>query len=280
MKKIGFCFTGEGARGAIQSGIAKSLGDNGIIADFTAGISSGSICAAAYAHLGHSESTIIWSNIRNILSVFSINYFFLHKTGVLNQKPMEKIVRDILNKNKHPICESLVCRMNILDGRLEYISNIQNTIKEFEEAILGSVAISGLVQDRNGWVDAGSRQIAPIQKCIDAGCDEIYLILGRPLLLTIWNKPKGFLSPIFMGLRALEINLFEILYRDLEDWLGESSKYDRKKININIVEPTMLFYENTDFYRCKDGVQMGYNNYIIKDSETLHNSFMNYGKIL
>ena len=33
-KKIGFCFTGEGARGSIQSGIALSLSLKGIKTDF------------------------------------------------------------------------------------------------------------------------------------------------------------------------------------------------------------------------------------------------------
>jgi predicted acylesterase/phospholipase RssA len=275
MKKIGFCFTGEGARGSIQAGIALSLCERGILADYTIGISSGSICSAAYSHLGPEGLVDLWANIKNIFSVFGLNYTFLWNSGLLNQKPMEKIVTKAL---KNPAtCESVVCRMNILDGYLEYVSNKDSDIEKFKEAILASVAISGLVQDRNGWVDAGSREIAPIKKCINSGCTEVYLILGRPLFLSKWPKvPRGFLSPLLMGLRALEINLFEILLRDLEGWLGDSQKYDKNKININIVEPTEVFFENTDFYMSKPGTLLGQKNYIIRDSEELNYMFNKY----
>jgi|688.fasta_scaffold02596_12 predicted acylesterase/phospholipase RssA len=275
MKKTGFCFTGEGARGSIQAGIALSLYEKGVVADYTIGISSGSICSAAYSHLGPNGLVNLWADIKNIFSVFGLNYSFLWKSGLLNQKPMEKIVIKAL---KNPAtCESVVCRMNILDGYLEYVSNKSSDLNTFKEAILGSVAISGLVQDRNGWVDAGSREIAPIEKCVNSGCTDVYLILGRPLFLSKWNRiPNGFLSPLLMGLRALEINLFEILVRDLEGWLGNSTKYDRDKININIVEPTEVFFENTDFYMAKTGTVLGQKNYIIRDSEELNYIFKKY----
>ena len=74
MGKIGFCFTGEGARGSIQSGIALGLYNNGIKADYTIGVSSGSICSAAYSYLGAQGLTEMWRDIDNIFSVFSLNF--------------------------------------------------------------------------------------------------------------------------------------------------------------------------------------------------------------
>jgi predicted acylesterase/phospholipase RssA len=109
--KIGFCFTGEGARGSIQSGIALGLHKQGIDADFTIGISSGSICAASYAYLGPQGVSDMWSDIKNIFDVFGFNYNFFWKSGLLNQKPMEKIVRKAVQNQ--PICESVVVRMKI-----------------------------------------------------------------------------------------------------------------------------------------------------------------------
>ena len=147
--KIGFCFTGEGARGSVQAGIALGLHNEGINADFTIGVSSGSICAASYAYLGPKGLVDMWSDISNIFDVFSFNYDFLWKRGVLNQRPMEKIVQKAM-QNK-PLCESMVVRMNIEDGRMEYVSNKSVDSKEFAEAVLGSVAITALVEDRNGW---------------------------------------------------------------------------------------------------------------------------------
>jgi len=101
---IGFCFTGEGARGSIQAGIALGLYKQGIKADYTIGISSGSICSASYSHLGPEGLAEMWSKINGIFDVFGINYNFMWKTGLLNQKPMEKIVYSAVKND--PICES------------------------------------------------------------------------------------------------------------------------------------------------------------------------------
>ena len=78
---IGFCFTGEGARGSVQSGIALGLHKKGINADFTIGISSGSICAASYAYLGPQGVADLWSNISSVFDVFGFNFGFLCTTS-------------------------------------------------------------------------------------------------------------------------------------------------------------------------------------------------------
>lgn len=264
-KKIGFCFTGEGARGSIQAGIALGLYKQGIKADYTIGISSGSICAASYAYLGPQGLADMWSNIKNIFSVFGFNFNFLFKTGLLNQKPMQKIVKNAL-KNQ-PICESTVCRMNIETGEMQYVTNSSCSLSEFEDAVLGSVAITALVEDRNGWVDAGSRQMAPLEQCIEAGCDEIYVIMGRPCFIEPWKKPKGFLPAAKMGFRALDISLFEIMYRDIFSCIREEGDPKFKNINIHLVEPSEHFFETVEFNKCKEGVKFGEKNYFIRDKK-------------
>lgn len=270
-KKIGFCFTGEGARGSIQAGIALGLFNQGIKADYTIGISSGSICSASYAYLGPKGLANMWSNIRNIFSVFGLNYNILFKTGLLNQKPMEKIVNESL-KNE-PICESTVCRMNIETGEMQYVSNKTSSLEEFKEAILGSVAITALVEDRDGWVDAGSRQLAPLEQCIEAGCDKIYVIMGRPSFIEPWKKPKGILKQLKMGFRALDISLFEIMYRDIFSCIRDENDPRFKNVDIHLVEPTELLFESVDFNKCKDGVAFGENNFFIRDKKGIRKLF-------
>lgn len=269
MSKVGFCFTGEGARGAIQSGIALSLHNKGIDADFTIGISSGSICSASYAYLGPEGLANMWRNVKNIFDVFGINYNLLGKTGLLNQKPMEKIVYNSIKNS--PICESVVVRMNIEDGFMDYVSNKHVDSKEFAEAVLGSVAITALVEDRNGWVDAGSRQLTPLKECIEYGCDEIYVIMGRPLYLPNWKKPRGLFNLIQMAFRALDISLYEIMIRDINMCLRKDADPDYKNIDVFLVEPKGLFYESVDFKKCKSGVDYGLNNYHIYDKKALKN---------
>lgn len=261
--KVGFCFTGEGARGSIQAGIALGLHNEGIDADFTIGISSGSICAASYSYLGPKGLADMWSDVSNIFDVFGFNYNFFWKTGLLNQKPMEKIVQKAIRNE--PICESVVVRMNIEDGRMEYVSNKLVQPQEFGEAVLGAVAITALVEDRNGWVDAGSRQLAPLEQCIEAGCNDIYVIMGRRFAIDDWKKPDGFMKAIKMAYRALDISLNEIMMRDINKCLKNEGEFGYRGINIRLVEPNETLFQTVEFNKCKDGVNYGLENYSVSD---------------
>lgn len=263
MSKVGFCFTGEGARGSVQSGIALGLERMGIRADFTIGISSGSVCSASYAHLGPQGMSEMWSSIKNIFDVFGLNWRMLWSRGILTQKPMERIVRKaVMNP---PICESVVTRMNIRDGRMNYVSNKECSPEEFAEAVLGSVAITALVEDRDGWVDAGSRQLAPLEQCIDAGCKEIYVIMGRRFEIDNWEMPSGFLCSAKMGFRALDISLNEIMMRDINKCLRNEGEPGYKGVNIHLVEPNETPFESVEFNRCAEGVRYGLENFSMSD---------------
>lgn len=268
--KIGFCFTGEGARGAIQAGIVQGLNDLNIKPDITIGISSGSICSASYAYLGPTGLVDLWSNVKNIFSVFGLNFNILMKTGLLNQKPMEKIVLSAMRNN--PICESLVCKMNIETGEMKYVSNRQVEIDYFMESVLASVAITGLVEDRQGWVDAGSRQLAPLKQAIELGCNKIYVIMGRPFSLSEWSKPTGFFKNAKMAFRALDISLHELMTRDINEFL----KNKNLKCEIFLVEPTSFFYDSVEFNKCNEGVKLGRNNFTILDKREIKKLLTNY----
>lgn len=271
MSKIGFCFTGEGARGSVQAGIALGLHKEGIDADFTIGISSGSICAASYAYLGPQGLADMWSEISGIFDVFGFNWNFAWKNGLLNQKPMEKIVRKAI-KNK-PICESVVVRMNIQDGYMDYVSNTANTPEYFGEAVLGAVAITALVEDRGGWVDAGSRQLAPLEQCIEAGCNEIYVIMGRKFQIDEWSMPTGFMKAIKMAYRALDISLNEIMMRDVIKCLKNEGEVGYRGINIHLVEPKETYFQTVEFQKCKEGVLYGMENYTKNNKKGLIKMF-------
>lgn len=275
MTKVGFCFTGEGARGAIQAGIAYGLAQHGIMADFTAGISSGSICAAAYAHLKPSGLYDLWHNIKGVTSVFGINWWKLPCVyGLCNQKPMEKIVKAAVQNE--PICESVVARMHIETGTMDYVSNKKVSRDDFAEAVLGSVAITALVEDRNGWVDAGSRQLAPVSLCVDAGCTDIYIITGRPMRILDWKKPRGLLKIPAMAFRAFDISLFEIAMRDINYWVGPDAPDSAKDLNITVVQPTRLLYENIEFNKCAEGAAWGRYNYMGHKKAELKMHFCRY----
>jgi predicted acylesterase/phospholipase RssA len=265
---IGFCFTGEGARGSIQAGMALALHNQGIDADFVIGISSGSCCSVGYSFGGPEGLSNLWSNINTLFSVFSINWNCAWKRGLLNQKPAEKIMAELVKQT--PICEGVVSRLNIVTGEIQYVSNKQVSPEEFAEAALGGFAITALVQDRNGWVDAGSRQMAPLKQCIDAGCDEIYVILGRPLDYTgCWQLPSGFLSALQMGYRALDLSLYELMLRDLSSCLKKNGDPGFKNIPIHVMSSKTLFCDSIEFRKCKAGVQYGLTEWQITEEKAL-----------
>lgn len=263
VSRVGFCFTGEGARGSVQAGIALGLERLGIKADFAIGISSGSICASSYSYLGAEGMADMWSSIRNIFDVFGVNWGAVWKRGLLNQKPMEKIVRSAV-KNA-PICESVVARMNICDGSMDYVSNMSCSPEEFAEAVLGSVAITALVEDRDGWVDAGSRQLAPLEQCIDAGCKEIYVIMGRRFMIEEWKMPSGLFPAAKMAFRALDISLSEFMLRDINKCLRNEGEPGYKGISIHLVEPNETIFESVEFRKCRRGVEYGIENFSVSD---------------
>jgi predicted acylesterase/phospholipase RssA len=267
MSKVGFCFTGEGARGSVQAGIALGLHNEGINADFAIGISSGSICAASYSYLGPKGLADMWSDVSNIFDVFGVNWTFPWRRGLLNQRPMERIIKKAMKND--PICESVVVRMNIQDGRMEYVSNKSCSSDDFMEAVLGAVAITALVEDRNGWVDAGSRQLAPLEQCIEAGCDDIYVIMGRKFNIEEWKMPGGFMSAIQMAYRALDISLNEIMMRDISKCLKNEGEFGYKGINIHLVEPLETPFQTVEFNKCRYGVSYGMDNYTRSDRRGL-----------
>lgn len=258
-KKVCFCYSGEGARGSIQAGITKSLITQGIIPDITIGVSSGSVCASSYSYLGADGLLSLWSSINSVLDVFGLNYNFLWKSGFLNSKPLQKKVKSIVNDE--PLCESIVSKLNIETGEIRYVSNKSNSKEEFIDSVVASISITTLVEDKDGWVDAGSRVLAPIDRAVALGCSDIYIITGRPMQLSQWNKPTGWLSLFKFGLRALDISLYELMIRDINNWINNPDKIIENKVNITLLQPKDFVFESTEFSRCKFGVNYGMTEY-------------------
>lgn len=259
-KKICFCYSGEGARGSIQAGITKSLTDKGIIPDVTIGVSSGSVCASSYSYLGSQGLLDLWNSIDSVFDVFGFNYSFLWKTGFLNTKPLNKRVQSIVND--YPLCESIVSKLNIETGEIRYVSNKYSSQKEFIDSVVASIAITTLVEDKDGWVDAGSRVLAPIDHAVALGCSDIYIISGRPMELQYWEKSTGWLSLFKIGLRALDISLYEVMFRDIQNWIYDPEKIKKNQINITLLQPKELIFESTEFKKCRIGTQYGLTEYV------------------
>ena len=254
MSKIGFCFSGEGARGAVQAGIALSLSQKGINPDVTLGSSSGAICSAGYAYLNPTGLVNLWTGINSIWNVFGFNWNFLWNTGILNQNPSEKYVANILNNT--PICESIVSHLNIATGNVEYVSNKYIDTADFVEAVLSAFAIPGLVTARNGYVDGAFMVETPLQQAIDIGCTEIHVILGCPMAPSPSPLPSGFFSFAMMFYRAFDLTLTELLIMDVCNYIKSGNS-----IPIHVYQPKTCLYSLLDFSQCAAGVTYGMENY-------------------
>jgi len=273
-KKVCFCYSGEGARGSIQAGITSSLINKGIIPDLTIGVSSGSVCAASYSYLGADGLLDLWNSIDSILDIFDFNINFLWKTGFLNSKPLLKRIQKIVHDN--PLCESIVSKLHIETGEIRYVSNKQVSKSEFINSVIASIAITTLIEDKDGWVDAGSRILTPIDYAVSLGCTDIYIITGRPMRLQSWKKPKGWLSFAKIGLRALDISLYEIMERDISDWINNEEKIIQNNINITLIQPRDFIFESTDFKKCKIGTKYGMTEYSSFNPVEIKNMFNDY----
>lgn len=273
-KKICFCYSGEGARGSIQAGITKGLTDKGIRPDLTIGVSSGSVCAASYAYLGAEGLIELWNSIDSILDIFDFNINFLWKSGILNSKPLSRRIHKIVHDN--PICESIVSKLNIETGQIKYVSNKLVDKLEFINSIIASIAITTLIEDKDGWVDAGSRILTPIDYAVSLGCTDIYIITGRPMELPVWKKPKGWLSFAKIGLRALDLSLYEIMYRDISYWLNNTQKILEHNINLVLVQPRDFIFESTDFKQCRTGTNYGITQFSIFNPISIDHEFTNH----
>lgn len=260
-KKICFCYSGEGARGSIQAGITKSLISQGIKPDLTIGVSSGSVCAASYSYLDADGLIDLWNGIDSILDVFGFNYNFLWKSGLLNSKPLLKKVTSVVNREA--ICESIVSKLNIETGEVRYVSNKSSSTQEFIDSVVSSIAITTLIEDKNGWVDAGSRVLTPIDHAVSLDCSDIYIITGRPMQLAYWKKPQGWLSLFKFGLRALDISLYELMLRDINNWISDPEKIQKHKVNITLIQPQDFIFESTEFSKCKIGTEYGEKHHIV-----------------
>lgn len=79
--------------------------------------------------------------------------------------------------------------------------------------------------------------------------------------LQYWNKPTGFLSLFKLGLRALDISLYELMLRDINNWIKDRYKIQSHDLNITLVQPKDFIFESVEFSKCKNGTEYGLTQY-------------------
>ena len=125
------------------------------------------------------------------------------------------ITKKEYNDSKKTIITTIT---NFNTGQSEYKHSITNTYEKFLDFIMASANIP-IINDsscinNNHYYDGGMTNSISLQVAIDNGCDEIDVIVLKPINLTDKNwKPNNMFNILT---RALNIMLFEIAKNDID----------------------------------------------------------------
>lgn len=212
---------GGGGRGAYQVGVAKALFEKGIHFDMAFGTSIGGLNAAFIAQGELDRLEEVWCSIRatdifKLPSAHQMGRLLLgHKLGLLDNSPLEEILRKEVNLHKLKASATQVgwCTTDLcsLETRLFTIDNIMST-NELVDVLMATSAIPMAFPPRHIhghglWVDGGLVRNTPMEMAIQKGADEVYMVLLHPEKINVCPT-----------------NMFEVIVRCLDIVLDASAK--------------------------------------------------------
>lgn len=264
--------SGGGTHGAYQVGVLKHLmGDLKTEYDILAGVSVGAINVASLAQYktGEEQEAIrtteeLWLGIDNS-SIWS--YFFppflsaLWKSGIYSTNPLRKLLEKNFNYQKVLDSGKLlrVPAVSLNTGKWEVWTEHD---KDMLDGIMASMAFPGVFETpkiRNQvWIDGGVRTVTPLKEAIDAGADEIDVILTfKPGT----GKINGGFTTIKVLKRALNIMMDEVVVNDLRVCKLKNNIDSYRKIKLSIYSPSIgLKGGALDFdpKNIRDEIELGY----------------------
>lgn len=277
MAKVGFVLSGEGAKGSFQAGVIKNLETKGVVPEFISGSSSGSLTAAVYSYVGADKLIDLWkTKINKMGDVFRFQWDFFLKSGIFNTNPLKESLHKVITGE--PTIPAVVTRVHNLTNEFQYVSNQTTDSKTFLEATLGAVAIPFLIEPVNNWVDGGAKELAPLKPAIDAGCDEIIVVIGIPPRPQIWDGVGvfqfcglDFFKFAEIGYRFIDYLLFNVMINDLKKAHKKNGDPKYRKIKFRIFGPKERIGSPLDFspetrdYRLGIALNNKYVEYFLDD---------------
>lgn len=268
MKKALVC-SGGSVKGSWSSGAIKYLFEKGYTPDHFYGVSVGALNSTFMSnYIGSNYTTkedIKWvdvadslikfwkDNIKNPDSIairknyFRLAYDLIFKKfdGITDTAPLRKLISDNINIEnimKSPIGLT-VGSVNITSSDIVYASP---TFTNFIDYVIASCSIpitmgsSKIGNDKNLiYYDGGIRNIAPLSKAIEDGCDDIVVIACQSEKLEVESQNWGDIMVLVN--RILDILLNQILNDDIKTCIKINENLDnypgKKKINLTIIRP-------------------------------------------
>lgn len=263
--KTAFVLAGGGAKGAFQLGVMQVLDKQGVKPDLLVGTSVGALNTVGYAWRGIQGATDIWMNIKSRESILGLTTWEKirtpWRTGYYNMKPLREILKNVMSgpvPQNAP--EAVACYVEMQSSSVKYASNraAGMTLEKFRVYVEASAAIPLTMElplDPNGkglLADGGVRERAPLRAAIDAGYENIYLILNNPISVDMLEPWKPTFPEIFTtGYRAVDICQHEVYVNDIRLCDQKNADPTKKKINLTVFAPDKLLLDTIEFEPAK-----------------------------
>lgn len=265
--------SGGGVKGSWECGVLKYLlGDKQIQYDVLAGVSVGALNTAFLAQFqnGKEQEAIrkledLWLSINNstIKSFHFPPYISaLWKSGLYSTKPLRKLVEKNLD------ADSIFLSGKLLRiGATSLNTGIYKVWTEKDVDIVDGVMASSSFPvffdavniKGEDFVDGGVRNITPLKEAIDAGADEIDVVLASAKDIGIDNTKFNVLKAFG---RSLSIIMDEVFENDLKVCALKNNVSGYKQIKLNIYRPEKIITQNSldfDPKFIREQIEIGYN---------------------
>lgn len=261
--KTAFVLSGGGAAGSYQLGCLKAVYEQGIKPDFITANSAGSLNAAGLSCLGIEGLEKVWLDITKRQDIFGDKFLgfaqALWSNSIWNSKPLEKLIKDII-ENNDPKIPFWVNTVDLRSGALMRVGSDQVTHHTLAKFVLASASLPVLTPPVDGHlVDGGVRENTPLKQAIDLGAERIFVFL---------NSPKGHpMTPMYkfdkvkdVAARALSIMSDEAHWNDIATAEFYNTEGIGRKIELKYFAPSIRKIDTLDFepQKIRAAIRQGY----------------------
>lgn len=245
--------SGGGARAAYQAGAATALiRDSGINFSIFCGAGIGCLNSVMLAQGDLHLLRQMWLNIRNSDDVYLQKPRFraLMSNTPLRQKARAQIDASAIRKAGNSLIIPVV---NLNTGNVE-IAN-QDTPDLWRWVMAATIlplAFSPMRIRSNDYVTGMIRNVSPIKLALDAGAEDIWVVLATPLHIKLRVRP--FNNIIDIGLRTLEILHNDMFMRDIENVRSVNRRLESgqlqeglRYVGIHVLAPQKMLCNAMDF---------------------------------
>ena len=250
-----YVLTGGGAKGCFQIGAMQCLKNAGIKPSAIYGTSVGALNSFGYKWMGLDTLTDVWLGIKSKKEILKFNWntLLLKSDGIFNLSPLEKKMRKYSSEKPENNIESIVTRVSLRSGDIEYCSSRYYNYNDFINCVVSSSSIPGIMSPIDGeWVDGGVREMAPIGKAIANGHKSIIVIETSPRIIPTFN-PSNFIANTYRAIDGL---------LEHEVFLGDLSFCEMKhpKVSIMSIYPNEVVCDTLQFNheKIKSGIAKGF----------------------